>query len=183
MFITAAAAVAALFTQTQVLVGYLTCADGEQIPVYADAPVAEAAPFKWPEPEELDLMARTLWGEARSQSDREIEAIAHVIVNRVESPRWPATFAGVIKEPFQFTVWNEGDPNRPLMVRLRSESDDYQRVFAIALDVVSRRYMRETDPTGGMTHYVHGEATPYWAATAISAIQVGKARFFKLRRP
>lgn len=182
MFTTAAAAIAA-FTSQLVLLGYLTCSDGEQIPVYGEPEMAKAAPFEWPTHDELDLMTRTLWGEARSQSDAEIAAIANVVVNRVVSPRWPSTFEGVLKDPGQFAVWSDGDPNRPLMVRLRTEDISYQRVFSIALDVVSQRYLGYTDPTRGMTHYHHGDDPPYWAASAISAIQIGDARFYRLRRP
>lgn len=182
MFMSAMAAFTALTSQL-VLLGYLTCSDGEQIPVYGEPGIWANSTFEWPTHEELDLMTRTLWGEARSQSDEEIASIANVIINRVISPRWPSTFAGVIKDPGQFLVWSDGDPNRPLMVRLRTEDISYQRVFAIALDVVSQRYLGYDDPTNGMTHYHHGQDAPYWAANAIAAVQIGDARFYRLRSP
>ena len=40
---------------------------------------------------EVDVMARTLWGEARSEGVRGLEAVASVILNRVEVAR---KFAG-----------------------------------------------------------------------------------------
>jgi N-acetylmuramoyl-L-alanine amidase len=182
MMIVSALGLAALtYASSLVQVGTLTAPNGDTIPVYADASAERTAPFKWPEPSELDLMTRTLWGEARSQSDEEIAWIAHTVVNRVESWQFPNSFEKVLLQANQFSVWNAGDPNREKMVRLRREDPAYQRVFSIVLSVVSDRYLDGPDPTHGANHYHHGDA-PYWAEAALWRLPMGDATFYHLRR-
>lgn len=77
---------------------------------------------------DIDTLARTLYGEARGSSSDDRTAVAHVILNRariarefvaVRSPtrtRHPLFGSGSIesacKAPWQFSAWNENDPNR-----------------------------------------------------------------------
>ena len=52
---------------------------------------------------ELDLLARVVHGEAAGEPFVGKVAVAAVVLNRVDSPMFPDTIAGVIYEPWQFS--------------------------------------------------------------------------------
>jgi len=61
----------------------------------------------------VEYMARTLWGEARGESEEGQVAVGHVIKNRVEKKTWYGkTIKDVCLKKWQFSCWNENDPNR-----------------------------------------------------------------------
>ena len=60
---------------------------------------------------QLSCLAYTGYGEARNQSELGQEIVMNVVMNRVESPKHPNTVCGVVSEPKQFSMYNEGDPN------------------------------------------------------------------------
>ena len=45
--------------------------------------------------DDLQIMARTLWGEARGDGQEGIEAVARVIINRYRAGKW---FTGYVVE-------------------------------------------------------------------------------------
>ncbi|MGD6815732.1 spore cortex-lytic enzyme [Metabacillus sp. 84] len=57
---------------------------------------------------DLQLMANAVYGEARGESYVGQVAVAAVILNRIESPTFPDTAAGVIFEPGAFTAVADG---------------------------------------------------------------------------
>jgi len=63
-------------------------------------------------------MANAVHGEARGEPYNGQVAVAAVILNRVNSPSFPNTVAGVIFEPRAFTAVTEGqiwmEPNPPI---------------------------------------------------------------------
>ena len=60
--------------------------------------------------DDLDFLARTLWGEARGEDDQGKYAVAWIIMNRVDDRRWPNTVEGVCTEKrggyYAFTAWD-----------------------------------------------------------------------------
>src|SRR3546814_13540556 len=75
----------------------------------------------------IDVLARTVWGEARGESVRGMEAVASVVVNRVRRAIarggywWGNDVVGVCLRPCQFSCWADGDPNRPEKRRVGEE--------------------------------------------------------------
>ena len=62
---------------------------------------------------EAELIAKTVWGEARGFSDVQKAAVAWCILNRVDSPRFPDSITGVVTSPGQFMGYcptNQVDP-------------------------------------------------------------------------
>lgn len=51
---------------------------------------------------ELDCMARTLYHEARGESERGMIMVAEVTINRTEDKRFPSTICGVVYAPNAF---------------------------------------------------------------------------------
>lgn len=72
---------------------------------------------------DIDVLARTIYGEARGENRMGKKAIACVVMNRYKSGRWFAgkTIAETCKfriagsKFHQFSCWNEHDPNRKLI--------------------------------------------------------------------
>ena len=59
--------------------------------------------------EDLDTMARTMWGECRGCDTEGQIGVANVINNRVNARRWYGkTHKEVCLKEWQFSCWNEG---------------------------------------------------------------------------
>ena len=52
---------------------------------------------------ELQCLAETVYQEARGESFRGRLAVAQVVINRVNNPRWPHTICGVVFQRGQFS--------------------------------------------------------------------------------
>lgn len=145
--------------------------------VTATAPWADAENF---EPT-VDVLARTLWGEARGEPLRGIEAVAAVVVNRVALARrrggywWGNSIAAVCRKPFQFSCWNPKDPNRAKLEAITAADP----VFATC-QRVARRAVAGTlgDPTGGATHYHVCGQHPAWASGHAPCAEIGHHLFY-----
>src|SRR5690606_7288829 len=108
----------------------------------------------------LDVLARTLWGEARGEGRRGLEAVAAVIMNRRAAGRWGASVEAVCRAPRQFSCWNPDDPNR----RKLEAVDENDPVFALCREIAAAALAgRLADPTGGATHYHARGVRPWWA--------------------
>jgi len=119
--------------------GAAPAAAGRQPPAPPpDLPVAPAA--GGPIDAAVDTLARTLWGEARGEPVRGIEAVAAVVVNRVRLAQrrggmwWGSDIVAVCRKPWQFSCWNADDPNRAKLLAVTAADP----VFATCLRVARR---------------------------------------------
>lgn len=128
-------------------------------------------------PYDVDILARTLCGEARSEGARGMQAVANVVMNRVRDRRWPNTAAAVCLQPYQFSCWNANDPNRAYMLRLSSGDNIFRQALNIAQEAVSGNL---PDITGGANHYHTHESKPYWSKGETPIASIGGHRFFNL---
>jgi spore germination cell wall hydrolase CwlJ-like protein len=131
-------------------------------------------------PDNADLLtlARTIYGEARGDSPAEREAIAHVIMNRVNGKGFPKTISEVCRQPKQFSCWNEGDPNRKLIESMLPGANP---VFDECL-ATAERVMNGTvaDTTGGATHYYSKViGAPGWTKGADLTTEIGILKFYR----
>jgi len=127
--------------------------------------------------DDVDTMARTLWGEARNEGSRGMQAVANVIMNRVRSPRWPSTPRAVCLQRAQFSCWWDEQAEA-----VRTVTGTDQR-FQTALSL-SRRAVAGALPdiTDGSDHYAN-ETTlggPAWWASALTRTrQIGAHTFYR----
>ncbi|MBC7769489.1 MAG: cell wall hydrolase [Phycisphaerales bacterium] len=129
---------------------------------------------------EVRLLAATIWGEARSEGEDGMRAVAHVMLNRVGS-RFGENLETVIMSPYQFSVWNRGDPNR----RLVSNPDRYatggvaletwEQAQHIAREVLSGQ---SVDPTSGALFYHTRAIRPSWSSQGIGRQTIGAHIFY-----
>ncbi|TQS74431.1 spore cortex-lytic enzyme [Ornithinibacillus gellani] len=114
---------------------------------------------------DIDLMANAVHGEARGEPYEGQVAVAAVILNRVNSPTFPNTIAGVIFEPRAFTAVADGQ------IYLTPNETSKKAV----LDAING-----WDPTGNATYYFNPDtATSAWIWTRPQIKQIGKHIFCK----
>ena len=87
--------------------------------------------------DDVKVLAQTIWGEARGEGKEGMEAVASVIVNRVDYPPkgkiwWGHTIEEVCKKPNQFECWNQGNPNRKLMESVTEKNPQFRMAVGIA---------------------------------------------------
>lgn len=133
---------------------------------------------------ETDVLARTLWGEARGEGARGMEAVACVILNRVRVAEdkgrywWGNNIIQVCQKPYQFSCWNRADPNFK-QVQGVDEKDIH---FASALRIARRAALEcLMDITNGATHY-HADSIekPYWAKGQDPRAVIGRHVFYRI---
>ena len=132
---------------------------------------------------ERDILARTLWGEARGEGLAGQIAVAWTIRNRVNDGKakawWGEGYVGVCQKPFQFSCWNRNDPNYAYLSGVKRIPF---RELAQA-QIVADQVMKDNvpDPTGGATHYYATTIPnpPVWAKGAKQTLKLGRHLFFK----
>jgi spore germination cell wall hydrolase CwlJ-like protein len=140
-----------------------------------------------PPSDQMDAVYRTVYGEVRSQSDTEIAAVTHVIVNRWQKG-WATSIKGVVKQcdlyrqACQFSVWNWNDPNFRLITDKGVEKRArFKHITAVVDAVVWGRLNGQVeDTTEGGDHYWHGITRPWWAR-GHKEMMIGKARIINVR--
>lgn len=126
--------------------------------------------------ENIEYMAKTVWGEARGEDKEGRIAVASVILNRKNKQSWMGkTIKDVCLKKWQFSCWNENDPNLEKIKNLKLE--DLTEFLDIAYGVVSGMY---EDPTSGSTHYYAKsmKSPPKWAEGKEPVLDHGGHLFF-----
>jgi N-acetylmuramoyl-L-alanine amidase len=113
--------------------------------------------------EDVSLMAKAITGEARGEPYKGQVAVGAVILNRVKSPTFPNTIAGVIYQPGAFTAVSDGQIN---MAPVESCSK------------AARDAMNGWDPTYGALYYWNpATATSKWIWSRKVRVKIGKHWF------
>lgn len=130
--------------------------------------------------QEVDILAQTLWGEARGERplDEALSAVACVVLNRVKRQTyWGTSIADVCLKPWQFSCWNLQDPNLPKLKQV----DHRDPLFVAATRVAEKACAGQlTDKTCGATHY-HARSLvppPKWARGLTPCCVIGRHLFF-----
>lgn len=134
-----------------------------------------------PDPADVHLLAATMWGEARSEGDDGMRAVAHVMVNRI-GPRFGQDLRSVILAPKQFSAWNLNDPNRPLVQNPEryaiggENRTSWLAAQRIAYEVLSGASI---DPTNGALFYHTTAIKPRWSQFGVGKEQIGAHIFYR----
>ncbi len=123
----------------------------------------------------FETAVRTLWQEARGETDDGRAAVAHVIWNRVASGRWGTSLASVCLWPKQFSGWNDDASSRVEAAQIPDDDPTLER-----LRVTLAWAQNAPDPTdGAMFYYAVSIAEPEWARHMICAGLFGAQKFFR----
>lgn len=128
---------------------------------------------------QIDIMARTAWGEARGENIKGMQAVLNVIMNRAKIGGWYGlTPAEVCLKDKQFSCWNKTDPNYQKIVNVTTSDTD----FANAVDLATMAYDKQLpDITNGATNYLalnSLSSTPAWAGKMQQVAVVGNHTFY-----
>lgn len=129
--------------------------------------------------EARDVLARTVWGEARGEPEQGMLAVAQVVMNRVRARRgyWGNTVVEVCRKPFQFSCWNANDPNLPAMLTVDLRQPQFARALRVAGDALSGTV---ADPSRGATHYHSRWMSPFprWVRGRRHCAAIGNHLFY-----
>ena len=156
-------------------------------PIQAAVPEPAVPQPAEPAPEEIDVvdahwMALTMWGEGRGEGEAGMLAVGHVIRNRWQAKRHGAFVTDTVSQAWQFSAWNEGDPNRAAMLNIDAlppGSRDHRLWLTakqLAADILGGR---SADPTGGALFYHTTGVQPAWSQGLAPTAQVGSHLFFR----
>lgn len=112
--------------------------------------------------EDIDTAARTAWGEDRGGGIQGMLMVLWVIRNRAMDSRWPDSPKDVALQDYQFSAWNEGNPNRAKMKALCPNDMLFDAALGMARAVFEG--LDKHDPTNGANHYYSNRIPlPSWA--------------------
>lgn len=125
-----------------------------------------------------EVLARTIWGEARGEPLEGQKAIANVVLNRIKSGKtwWGNDVRSVCLKPYQFSCWNQSDPNRSKLLALTSEDQIYVECLVIAQNAIGTDF---PDNTNVADSYERTGTNAYWARTLSPVATIGNHQFFK----
>lgn len=138
------------------------------------------------------ILARAIFGEGRSLSDKGRTAIAWSIKNRVEDKRWKDSYHGVILQQGQYDAFKIKDPNRKYVENpfymgeslkkvSKQQIDAWIKCYEIAELVIAGKI---ADPTSGANHYFSDYVSPpYWTKgkNAKFIMKIGNTLFYNLK--
>ena len=120
---------------------------------------------------DLEVLAKTIYGEARGEGQKGMEAVACVIMNRVKAQQWftgyvivqghkiPSICETCLKR-LQFSCWNKSDPNYEKLQKLNVSDQLYVQCLEIAQRAISGHLQ---DFTNGAVYYHTKQIEPLWA--------------------
>jgi N-acetylmuramoyl-L-alanine amidase len=126
----------------------------------------------------LMCLALNVYFEARNDSMAGQYAVAQVVMNRVQSSKFPNDVCSVVKQSrkdgtCQFSWYCDGKSDRP--------REPYAWAYAqmVAADVLIGQGIEVTDITQGATHYHAHYVRPYWADKLEYTVTYGSHLFYK----
>lgn len=121
-------------------------------------------------------LAQAIYFEARGETELGQRAVAEVILNRVDSRRWPNSVCRVVQQgahrrhKCQFSYYCDGVPERV--------TD--RRAFRLAERIAKEAIAAETRPlTKGATHYHATSVRPVWARALTKTAHYGTHIFYR----
>lgn len=118
---------------------------------------------------DLQCLTEALYFEARGESTAGQQAVAEVILNRVDHPRFPDSVCGVVNQRGQFSYKGRvsGRYNE------RAAFGRVQRVAMAALSGAPR------DLTGGATYFHTPAVRPKWSSRFTRTVRIGSHIFYR----
>ena len=119
---------------------------------------------------DLQCLAEALYFEARGEGSQGQRAVAEVILNRVDHPRFPKSVCGVVNQRGQFTY------NKNARIR---EKGTYARVHKVALAALSGA---PRTLTNGATYFHTRAVKPSWSRRFERTTRIGAHIFYRSDR-
>ena len=127
--------------------------------------------------EELHCLALNIYFEARSEPHDGQRAVAHVVLNRVENPKFPSTICQVVRQGgeqvrhrCQFSWWCDGRSDRPAKGKVWDSAQALARAIY---------WGYSQDPTDGAMWYHADYVAPSWGAHFERGPKIGRHIFYR----
>lgn len=121
----------------------------------------------------LMCMAVAIFFEARAEPIVGMEAVANVIINRVEDSRYPDTVCDVVWEPYQFSFTHDGLTDDP-----EAHTGYQDKIAWVTSQEVAKAALRGDLLGITSTHYHATNVLPYWTKHYSKDGQVGDHIFY-----
>jgi spore germination cell wall hydrolase CwlJ-like protein len=118
---------------------------------------------------ELACLAEAVYFEARGTGTAGETAVAHVVVNRSNDPKFPDSVCEVVADGCQFSYRCDGRPDALADPKARA------RAYRVAEAVLAGG----ADPTGGALFFHADEAAPGWFARRERVATIGGNVFYR----
>lgn len=145
--------------------------------------------------DDTEVLALTIWAEARGEDSLGRMGVACVILNRVKHAQdhagvhkgakfwWGNSIAECCLKPWQFSCWNENDPNRQKMLDGTAKTS---RAYSECLEIAKLAVAGELeDVTNGADSYLNPDvAKPQpWSIPENLTWEHGHHRFYRTAKP
>ena len=118
-------------------------------------------------------LSLALYHEARGEKLLGQLMVAKVIVNRMESPRWPSSMCNVITQDRQFSFYRKGKTQKP-----RDEAA-WAKAQALAVKIINNP---DILPYTDADHYHTVNVRPVWRGKLYRIVRVGQHIFYSYKR-
>ncbi len=127
--------------------------------------------------EEVKCLALTIYFESRGEPDAGKIAVGHVVMNRVNNPRFPSQVCKVVRQGgewrryrCQFSWWCDG----------RSDKPKDHRAWGLSKELANAIYAgMSEDPTEGALWYHADYVKPYWKNVFARGPKIGRHIFYR----
>tara|TARA_Y100000034_G_scaffold121786_1_gene166448 strand:- start:1765 stop:2265 length:501 start_codon:yes stop_codon:yes gene_type:complete len=110
-------------------------------------------------------LSYAIYFEARSESTAGMIGVGQVVLNRVRSPKWPATIKGVVtqgvykgnipvRDKCNFSFWCDGIPEKIANKKAWNKVNEISKILL---------YKKMVDITDGADHYELKSNRPWWS--------------------
>ncbi len=135
---------------------------------------------------DIEILAKTIYGEARGEGEEGMEAVACVVMNRYRAKKWFTGYriefgikipsvAETCLKPKQFSCWNKNDVNYELLQNLNEQNELYLSCLQLAAKAISGNL---EDFTNNATFYHNRSVSPSWAKHKSPCYEVGDHLFY-----
>ncbi|MFH0856940.1 MAG: cell wall hydrolase, partial [bacterium] len=130
------------------------------------------------------ILARAIFGEARSLPEQGRIAIGWVVKNRISDSRWADNYHDVILQPKQFSTFRESDKNYKFVKNPfidKTQIDEWYECYEIAGKIMQGNL---DDPADGASHYFSDFIpAPAWTKkkNAEFKIKISNTLFYDLK--
>lgn len=136
--------------------------------------------FKLPQ-NQFDCLVTTLYHEARGEPPAGVLAVAKVVLNRMESPRYPKSVCGVVKQQLVKGIWQFSFWKEKKLLSKPVDKESWQQMQKIAQQAVNLHYAGFDIVDNAMYYYNPDVANPSWAKSKKLQFvrKIGKHKFYK----
>ena len=119
-------------------------------------------------------LSLALYHEARGEKLLGQLMVAKVIVNRMESPRWPSSMCNVITQDRQFSFYRSNKTPKP------RDEVAWVKAQALAVKIINNP---DILPYTDADHYHTVNVRPVWRGKLYRIVRVGRHIFYSYKRP